>query len=56
MAALAAMTSASADAPLWMRYPAISPDGKTVAFSYRGDIFTVPVSGEKLADNHFAGL
>lgn len=45
MAALAAMTSASADAPLWMRYPAISPDGKTVAFSYRGDIFTVPVSG-----------
>ncbi|GBD94867.1 hypothetical protein BMS3Abin05_02483 [bacterium BMS3Abin05] len=27
------------------RYPAPSPDGKTVAFSYRGDIWTVPVSG-----------
>ncbi|MEX1003389.1 MAG: S41 family peptidase [Crocinitomicaceae bacterium] len=31
--------------PLWMRYPAISPDGKTIAFSYQGDIFTVPSSG-----------
>ena len=25
--------------PLWMRYPAISPDGKTIAFCYKGDIF-----------------
>lgn len=31
--------------PLWMRHPAISPDGKTIAFSYQGDIFTVPSSG-----------
>ncbi len=31
--------------PLWMRYPSISPDGKTVAFSYKGDIYTVPASG-----------
>lgn len=30
---------------LWLRYPAISPDGKTVAFSYMGDIYTVPASG-----------
>lgn len=30
------------DNPLWMRHPAISPDGKTIAFSYQGDIFTVP--------------
>lgn len=29
----------------WMRYPAISPDGRTIAFSYRGDIYTVPSSG-----------
>ena len=28
-----------------MRHPAISPDGKTIAFSYQGDIFTVPSSG-----------
>lgn len=31
--------------PLWLRYPAISPDGKVVVFSYKGDIYTVPVSG-----------
>lgn len=30
---------------LWMRHVAISPDGKSVAFSFRGDIFTVPVGG-----------
>ncbi len=31
--------------PLWMRYPNISPDGKQVAFSYKGDIFIVPANG-----------
>ena len=29
----------------WMRYPAISPDGKTIAFSYRGDIWLVDRDG-----------
>ena len=29
----------------WMRYPAISPDGKTIAFSYRGDIWLVDREG-----------
>ena len=24
--------------PLWMRYPKISPDGKQIVFSYKGDI------------------
>ena len=33
------------DAPLWLRYPAISPDGKSVLFEYKGDIWTVPASG-----------
>lgn len=33
------------DNPLWMRHPAISSNGKTIAFSYQGDIFTVPSSG-----------
>ncbi len=33
------------DTPLWMRFPSISPDGSTIAFSYQGDIYTVPVSG-----------
>ena len=31
--------------PLWMRFCAISPDGKTIAFSYKGDIFTVASTG-----------
>jgi tricorn protease len=31
--------------PLWLRYPAISPDGKLIAFSFRGHIFTVPTAG-----------
>ncbi len=34
-----------ADAPLWIRDVAISPDGNTIAFTYKGDIFTVPASG-----------
>ncbi|MCK7521437.1 MAG: hypothetical protein MZV64_28990 [Ignavibacteriales bacterium] len=33
------------DAPLWMRYPAISPDGQTIAFAYKGDIYRVPAAG-----------
>ena len=36
---------ACAEEALWLRSAAISPDGKTVAFSYRGDLWTVPVSG-----------
>ena len=31
--------------PLWIRYPAISPNGQTIAFSYKGDIYTVSISG-----------
>lgn len=33
------------EAPLWLRWSAISPDGKMVAFTYKGDIYTVPVGG-----------
>lgn len=48
LALIAPLATASAMAqsdPLWMRSPAISPDGKTVAFSYKGDIWTVPANG-----------
>ncbi|MFZ6052757.1 S41 family peptidase [Halocola ammonii] len=31
--------------PLWMRYPAISPDGSQVVFSYGGDLYKVSVNG-----------
>ena len=48
LALIAPLATASAMAqsdPMWMRFPAISPDGKTVAFSYKGDIWTVPADG-----------
>ncbi|MFK7953941.1 MAG: S41 family peptidase [Ekhidna sp.] len=35
--------------PLWLRTSAISPDGSTIAFSYKGDIYTVSSSGGKAA-------
>lgn len=37
----------AAEAPLWMRYCALSPDGTTIAFCYQGDIYTVPATGGK---------
>lgn len=33
------------ETPKWLRYPAISPDGTTIAFTYKGDIFRVPKDG-----------
>lgn len=35
----------SSENPLWMRYPSISPDGKTIVFSYQGDLYTVNAQG-----------
>ncbi|MDE5980034.1 MAG: hypothetical protein K2G84_08390, partial [Muribaculaceae bacterium] len=32
-------------APLWLRDVKISPNGDLIAFTYKGDIWTVPVSG-----------
>ncbi len=31
--------------PLWLRYPAISPDGKTILFTFKGDIYSVSSKG-----------
>ena len=46
LAALAAFTTAGAtENPLWMRHCSISPDGSTIAFCYKGDIYTVPSTG-----------
>ena len=48
-AALSALGAAAMAAPqanpLWLRNTAISPDGQTIAFTYRGDIYTVPAAG-----------
>ena len=30
---------------LWLRYPSISPDGKTIVFGYKGDIYRVEAAG-----------
>ncbi len=35
------------EAAKWLRYPSISPDGTTLAFCYKGDIYTVPAQGGK---------
>ena len=46
LAAALTFTGALAqETPQWIRRNAISPDGQTLAFSYKGDIYTVPVSG-----------
>ena len=44
---LAATSAVAQQNPLWMRYPSISPDGRQIAFSYKGDIFCVDAKGGK---------
>ena len=43
--AAAQSPSGSPQGASWMRYPAISPDGKTIAFTFKGDIYKVSSSG-----------
>ncbi len=45
LALFLAVGAAAQDHPLWLRYPALSPDGKTIVFSYQGDLFRVPAEG-----------
>ncbi len=47
VAVLFSATATTAAEALWLRYPAISPDGKTVAFTYMGDIYLVNAKGGK---------
>lgn len=42
---LCSFATAQTSNPLWLRYPAISPDGSTIAFTYKGDIYRVPAQG-----------
>lgn len=41
----ATLSAGATDAPLWLRDVKISPDGSRIAFTYKGDIFTVPAAG-----------
>ncbi len=50
--ALIASTTVAAQSPStsptgasWMRYPAISPDGRTIAFTFKGDLYKVASTG-----------
>lgn len=46
LAAIAAMPlGAAAITPLWLRNAQISPDGEQIAFTYMGDVWTVPSKG-----------
>jgi len=43
---VAAVPNAQAlERALWMRYPALSPDGRTIAFSWRGNLWKVASTG-----------
>jgi len=39
------VVNAQNNPPLWLRYPAISPDGNTIVFGYKGDLYSVPATG-----------
>lgn len=43
-AGLACLVQAQSE-PSWLRYPALSPDGKTIVFTYKGDLYKVPSAG-----------
>ncbi len=45
MAIMLSVVAFSQTEALWLRYPAISPDGQKIAFTYKGDIYTVSSSG-----------
>lgn len=44
-AAATALSAVCAESPLWLRDAKVSPDGNTIVFRYKGDLFTVPVKG-----------
>ena len=43
--ALGVSAASAQTTPDWIRYPAISPDGTTIVFTYKGDLYRVPAAG-----------
>ncbi|HEY6899644.1 MAG TPA: peptidase S41, partial [Puia sp.] len=43
--AILSMTAKSQSQPRWIQQPSISPDGKWIAFGYKGHLFKVPSTG-----------
>ena len=39
------VTMLAQENPLWLRYPAISPNGQSILFNYQGDIYKVAATG-----------
>lgn len=44
-AMLVSLSAMAQTNPLWLRYPSISPDGRTILFGYKGDLYKVPATG-----------
>lgn len=42
---LVALKLQAQETALWLRYPAISPDGQTIVFTYKGDLYKVSSNG-----------
>lgn len=42
---LAAFIGKAQNEPSWLRHSAISPDGKTIVFTFKGDLYKVPATG-----------
>lgn len=45
LAAVITISASAQTSPSWLRYPSISPDGKMIAFTYKGDLYKVASTG-----------